>query len=340
MPALSLPVAALPTAQPSSTIVPGQTLLYNNYSGVAPPFPGNVQGASLPTACGKPGPDDVLWQNLLAAEWIVFSFYQQAVERFDAASFTSLDLPNTTFERIIEIRDNEAGHLNAFYDQISNASTKPGPCSYDFGVTAPGSWLALQVLIEVSLMAFLTGLAQEAKLPSTGAALVAVAEVESRHNTWALIEAWNLNPFSGPIDTAYPYADQILASTNAFVVNGSCPKENPPYPYPNQHLPALDWNRKNETGHTGTDITFTFTEQKALFDDDGEYFAVFFHALANISVPFDPKKRTSRVPADFDAGKGIVIAVIADQWGAPTKESCVTAPLILLQQPGSITQLV
>lgn len=189
-------------------------------------------------------------------------------------------------------------------------------------------------------MTFLTGLAEQAKLPSTAAALVAVAAVESRHNAWALIDAWNTNPFSGPIDTAYPYANQILASTNQFVVKGSCPKENPPYPYPNQHLPTLEWARKKETGHTGTEITFAFPDGEPMFKSDGEYFAVYFHGLANITLPYDPRKGTSRVPAEFDAGKGIIIAVIADRSGAPTKESCLTAPLILLQQPGSITQSV
>lgn len=114
-------VLSLPTTSPSSSLVAGQTALYNSYRGKAAPFPGNIQGATLPTKHGRPEPDDLLWQNLLAAEWIVFSFYQQAVEKFDTASFTSLGLPNTTYERITEIRDNEAGHLNAFYT-VSRAS--------------------------------------------------------------------------------------------------------------------------------------------------------------------------------------------------------------------------
>lgn len=116
-------VTALPAAQTFSSVVPGQTSLYNSYRGKAPPFPGNIRGATVPTTHCGPAPDDILWQNLLAAEWIVFSFYQQAVEKFDTASFTSLGLPNTTYERITEIRDNEAGHLNAFYT-VSRA-TRP-----------------------------------------------------------------------------------------------------------------------------------------------------------------------------------------------------------------------
>lgn len=218
---------------------------------------------------------------------------------------------------------------------------KPGPCKYDFSFNEdPETWLGLQVVIEVSSMAFLTGLAKEAKLSVTAASLVAVAEVESRHNTWALIETWNVNPFSGPIDTYFPHANQILASTNQFVVNGSCPKENPPYPCPNQHLPTLSRNKKLGTGHPGSEISFEFPNTKPAFNSSQEYYAVYFHALVNISAPFDPKTMKSTIPSEFDAGKGIIIAIIADQPGAPTNESCLTEPLILLQQPGGITQTV
>ena len=116
--AASLTVA-LPTGEQSMGPLAGQTDLYNSYRGKAPPFPGNITGATLPTSSAAPGPDDQLFQNLLAAEWVVFSMYQQAVEYFNASSFTDLGYPNTTYERITEIRDNEAGHLNIFY-RVSN----------------------------------------------------------------------------------------------------------------------------------------------------------------------------------------------------------------------------
>ncbi|KAK3646853.1 hypothetical protein LTR56_008341 [Elasticomyces elasticus] len=315
-------VLALPAAHSFASTVPGQTSLYTSYSGKEAPFPANIKGAILPTAKGKPGPEDVLWQNLLAAEWLVFSFYQQGVEAFNSTSFTSLGYPNTTYERITEIRDNEAGHMNAFYTAISDTSTKPGPCKYDFGFTDPESWLALQVLIEVSSLAFLPGLAEEAIYPSSAAAIAAIAEVESRHNAWALIDIWNVSPFSGPIDTSYPYPEQILALTS---------RSGPP---------TLDFDKKAAIGHPGSKVTFKFPDKQPSFESSKEYFTVYFHALANITVPFDPKTRTSTIPAEFNAQRGIIIAVITNEPGAPTKESCVSAPLILLQQPALLTQLV
>ena len=72
---------------------------------------------------------------------------------------------------------------------------------------------------------------------------------------------------------------------------------------------------------------------------DGEdYYAVFFHGVNNITVPFDTKTNSSAIPAAFDS-KGITLAVIADTPGAPTLDSVVAGPLILLQQPTNDTSV-
>lgn len=180
LPALSPQQLNDPTYGP----VPGEADLYNNYTGKARPFPGNMTAPISATGTGVAGPDDLLFQNLLSAEWAIYSFYQQGVEAFSEKDFTDLGLPNTTYERISQIRDNEDGHLRIFQDQISSNSVKPGACKYIFGFDNAETYLALQVLLEVSSMAFLTGLVQQAKLNATKGALVAIAEVESRHNTW------------------------------------------------------------------------------------------------------------------------------------------------------------
>jgi hypothetical protein len=109
------------------------------------------------------------------------------VDAFSEHDFTALGLPNTTYERIAQIRDNEAGHVRIFQDNISNKSVKPSPCRYDYQFNNnPTIYLTLQLVIEVSSMAFLIGLVQEANLNATKGALVAIAETETRHNFWAL----------------------------------------------------------------------------------------------------------------------------------------------------------
>lgn len=160
---------------------PGETSYYTDYPYRSPPFPANTTGSIAATATGPAGEDDILFQNLLSAEWAVFNFYQQGVEAFNESVFINLGLPNTTYQRIIEIRDNEAGHLRIFQDSISAASIKPGACKYDYGFSNALDFLNLQNIIEVSSMAFLTGLAQQAKEPSTVGALAAIGQTETRH---------------------------------------------------------------------------------------------------------------------------------------------------------------
>ncbi len=168
-------------SDPKCGPIPGESTLYSDYTGKTSPFPANMTDPVLATTKGPVGEDDLLFQNLLSAEWAVYSFYQQGVEAFNQSDFTDLGLPNTTYQRITEIRDNEAGHLRIFQDSISSASIKPGACRYEYGFTNAMEFLALQNIIEVSSMAFLTGLAQQAKASSTIGALVAIGQTETRH---------------------------------------------------------------------------------------------------------------------------------------------------------------
>jgi hypothetical protein len=64
---------------------------------------------------------------------------------------------------------------------------------------------------------------------------------------------------------------------------------------------------------------------------------VFYHGLNTISVPFDRQTNSSTIPARFDPESSIIMVNIADRRDAPTEESVVTGPLIVLEQPGSLT---
>ncbi|GIK01773.1 hypothetical protein Aspvir_005814 [Aspergillus viridinutans] len=132
-------------------------------------------------------------------------------------------------------------------------------------------------------------------------------------NVWSLLDVFNTSPLSSPADTVYPYTNQILDTTNAFVVPGSCPKANPVYPNPRQ-------------------------DNQLWFEDDTEYYAVFYHGLNTVSVPIGRKTNSSTIPARFDPESSIIMVNIADRRDAPTEESVVAAgPLIVLEQPGGLT---
>lgn len=336
---LAIAAASVATAAPTQHPVPGLSDYYSNYRGKGVPYPGNLTGAILPTTNGTAAPDDLLYQNLLSAEWAIFSFYQQGVELFNTSSFTALGLPNTTYDRVQEIRDNEAGHLAIFMSQISSNSLKPGPCKYAFGVTNAESFVVTLTLLEIASMAFLTGLVQNAKTDVTRGALTAIGETESRHNTWALMDLWGSNPFGGPSDTSFPYANEILDTTNQFIIPGSCPQANPPYPYPNQHLPQFTYNSKTNSSLTsGTEIQYVFTTPPPAWKDGTTYYAVFFHGVLNMSMPFNTKTNTTMIP-DFELNKGLIVGVIADTSGAPTLDTVVAGPVLLVEQPTGAIKL-
>lgn len=155
--------------------------------------------------------------------------------------------------------------------------------------------------------------------------------------TWALINIWNDSPFAGPTDTVYPYPNQILEQTASIIVPGSCPSINPPLPNPSQHLPQLGFNPKTSDGHPGSPITFTYKSVVPRYQPGKDYYAVFFHGVFNITVPFDTKTNSSTIPAQFEKNKGLILAVIADKPGAPTQENVIAGPLFLLQQPKILT---
>jgi len=336
-PKASPPGSSQVLANPDFGPIPGESSYYSNNNSTSPPFPGNYTQPVLPTAKGPPGPDDLLFQNLLQAEWAIYAFYQYGVETFNQSAFVAAGYPPQTYQRIIEIRDNEAGHGRIFGEAISITSVKPALCKYQFGIRSPVAYLAAHTIVEISSMAFLTGLILQAKLDSSKAALVSIAETESRHEAWGLIDIWRTSPFGGPTDTIFPYANEILDTTKVFIVPGSCPKGNPDYPIPSQNLPSLSYVQKSTTLLPGSPITLAFSNpaNQPKFKAGKTYYTVFFHGLLNITEPFDTKTNASRVPSEFEA-KGLFLAVISDTPGAPTIDTVVAGPLIIVEQPVAI----
>ncbi|MCJ1478836.1 hypothetical protein MMC13_007520 [Lambiella insularis] len=311
---------------------------YNVYHGKAAPFPADELAPLPANTNATVGIDDVLFQNLMSAEWVVFSFYQADVEAFNTPSFTSLGYPATTFARIAEIRDNEAGHLRIFENSISNASLVPGACKYDYGFgTSAVQFLAMQQLIELVSMSFLSGLARDAQLETSKCALVTLATVEARHTVWLLQDVYASSPFAGPSDTAYPYANQILNTTRQFIIPGSCPLENPPYPTPSQNLPVMQTRFNASKVAPDGKAVFEFEPQIA-FAEGKEYFVVFSHGVENVTVPFDVETQSATIP-DFDH-RGLVLAVLADTPGAPVEQSVLAGPDVMSFQPSALSRFV
>lgn len=169
---------------------------------------------------------------------------------------------------------------------------------------------------------------------------MAIASTEMRHNTWSLINNWKASPFAGPSDTYFPYANQILDYTNAWVINGSCPAENPIYPSPRQGLPQLSAPGAKSI-QPGANITLSVSgsEKPLRFQEGCEYYAVFFHGVLNVSVPLDTRTMHVKIPAVLEP-KGIFEVVLATEKGAPTDESVIAGPLVLLEDPAELGLLL
>jgi hypothetical protein len=197
--------------------------------------------------------------------------------------------------------------------------------------------LVQQIITEATGAAFLPGMVANAKARNNQASLAALSQIETRHATWATIDVWGTNPFSGPVDTVYAYPLQILSLLQYNIIPGSCPKENPPFPNPPSAVGGalMQYNRETSQGKPGQDIQFTFPapQSQPKFEDGKEYYAVFFHGLDNITIPFDTTTCMVKIPDAFDKEKGVIVAVVADQPGAVVEESVVGGPLLLLQQP-------
>ncbi|KAF2170648.1 hypothetical protein M409DRAFT_19463 [Zasmidium cellare ATCC 36951] len=326
-------LAQHPASYAQQEPIPGLYEPYNKQQGPDPPYPGNRKDPILPTSSDPPAPDDALFQSLAAAEWTILDFYNSALRRFKSEDFTELGFPNDTFDRIQEIRNNEAGHVQITLDMISDASTKPGPCQYNCNISTPMEFITRQTLIEASGPAFLPGLTSQAKEPRSQGVITSLSQIEVRHGTWSTMALFNANPFTGPADTLYPYPMQILSQVAAYIIPGSCPKNNPPFPNPPQRAATMISNPPFPQAGDEVQFVFPVPQQQPKFEEGKEYYVVYFHALGNLTRRFDVESGKSRIPAEFDKGKGVIIAAIADEEGAGREESVVAGPLLMLQQP-------
>lgn len=92
----------------------------------------------------------------------------------------------------------------------------------------------------------------------------------------------------------------------------------------------------------GAVLTLLFPDptNQPVFDEDTQYYAVFFHGLLNMSIPIEtagyPERPvTVTIPVACET-KGIIIALVADEEGAPTMDSVVAGPAVILEQPAPL----
>jgi hypothetical protein len=79
---------------PQDTPKPSESSYYSTYRGKSVAYPANItKTAILPTKKGEADHEDLLFQDLMSAEWAIYSFYQQGVERSTLLPSRKLDFP-------------------------------------------------------------------------------------------------------------------------------------------------------------------------------------------------------------------------------------------------------
>ncbi len=109
------------------------------------------------------------------------------------------------------------------------------------------------------------------------------------------------------------------------------------YPYPSQNLPTISAAVGTKSLAPGSPVTFNFSDptNQPSFEWGRDYWAVYFHGMSNISVPFNTWDNSSTIPAEFEE-LGVIVTIIADQVGAPTMDSVIAGPGIILEQPAAV----
>lgn len=289
----------------------------------------------LPSSPRISSGDQKLFQNLLAAEWIVDSMYASGLEFFAPSDFTTAGYPNNTYDQLKSVYQNENGHLRIFERAIESTIIKPGRCNYSFGFEhITNKTLAVQVYmnivsqVEIGSMAYLTGLAHEAENVETLYTIMGTISAETRHLTFVNGQVLDVGDFVGPTDTIYPFPLQLLSVTKQFIIPNSCPPENPPYPSPDQNLPklSLDVKRSNIQSKNGT---LTLTADLKGFQSNKTLSVIFFQSVFNYT-----KQATSlgnntlqvKIP-NLTSDKGNLIVALSNTSHVTKKEDILAGPL-------------
>lgn len=283
----------------------------------------------------KSSGDQLLFQNLLAAEWIVDSMYASGLQHFTQSDFTAAGYPNNTYAQLESVYQNENGHLRLFERAIDENVIKPGRCNYSYGfeqisnkTEAAQIYMNIVSEVEIGSMAYLTGLAHQAEQVETLYTIMGTISAETRHLTYVNGQVLVVGNFVGPTDTIYPFPLQLLSVTKQFIVPNSCPHDNPPYPSPDQNLPKLllDIKRSNIQSKNGNlTLSALLTDSQAKDD----LHVVFFQSVFNYTEKVTSLGNNTyqvNIPT-LTSDKGNLIVALSNTSHVTKKEDIIAGPL-------------
>ncbi len=162
-------------------------------------------------------PVDVL-NYALTLEHLENAFYRDGLDEFDADAFTDAGFDPEVRERLAEIGEHEAEHVDTLTQVVTDLGGEPEEeAEYDFGYTDVASFLAVAQALEntgVSAYEGAAGFLQENDQLLTAA--LTIHSVEARHA--AYLNGLNgVTPFPAATDTPLT-PDEVLAIAGPFIV--------------------------------------------------------------------------------------------------------------------------
>ncbi|CAD6575125.1 MAG: hypothetical protein TREMPRED_001313 [Tremellales sp. Tagirdzhanova-0007] len=256
--------------------------------------------------------DTVILQYALTLEHLEFTFYTQALEKFDAGAFSAAGFPEWVRNRFVQVRNDEGSHVALLTGAIGPNATQA--CTYDFPYTDPTSFVALAGIIEnVGVSAYL-GAADDIASAAYVTVAGSILTTEARHQTWISAAVDASNPWSSPYDTPLKY-NGVYTLVAPFIT--SCPSSNPTLPV--KAYPTL------------TSSVSTPGAQTQLSYDDStstEKYLLVYYGLSTMAIPIDSDK-TVTLPSDI---QGTAYAVVSSSSNTTVVDptTIVAGPVILL----------
>ncbi|GAA5949245.1 hypothetical protein JCM3765_003342 [Sporobolomyces pararoseus] len=256
----TLALLALGAASVSAAVIPGNEDIQQMKRNIIARQSKNLIKRNSVTT----GADDAtILQFALILEHLENTFYSEALQKFDNATFTNAGYPGV-YSVLQQVAADEAAHVEFLTAGLKAAgvSNPPEVCKYEFPYTDVKSFLAFSQVVEGLGVSAYLGAAGDIENANYVTAAGSILTVEARHNAFVrLLNSYQ--PAATPFDTPLSAANVVSIAAPLFV---SCPEGSAPTIQP---PPGLTLN--STTYSIGSTISVAPTNASAVNTDQQLY---------------------------------------------------------------------